>query len=191
MDALKLADLQTLTIEYGEDWAYPHVRRVLVLARRIGAEMTYDRTAFEYAAWLHDWGAFPRYRQEGVAHPLRSRQVAESEILPKCSLPPEKVEIILEAIELHDYRDERAPRSIEALLLREADMLDLTGCIGAARDLAWGPNNLRVLMERLRGRLEGMNGRLTLPAARRIAARRFAELERFLKRMEEESFGYL
>jgi hypothetical protein len=42
-------------------------------------------------------------------------------------------DILLETIELHDYRDMRPTQSNEALLLREADMLEFLGLIGMAR----------------------------------------------------------
>ena len=150
-----------------------------------------DWLALEYAAYLHDWGAFPRYLQPGVSHALRSRQVAESEILPQAGLDAAANQRILEAIELHDYRDTRPAASPEALLLREADFLDFLGAVGLARECAWGPNNLRTCLERAARRKDLLADRLTLPAAQAIAAVRLARMDQILAWLEEESEGDL
>jgi uncharacterized protein len=185
-----LTAIQALTRQQGEAWAEPHVRRVLALAQQIAGGLAYDPPALEYAAWLHDWGAFPAFRLEDVPHQQRSHQLA-AQILPHCPLQPEQVQAALEAIALHDYRDPRRPRSPEALLLREADCLDLMGAIGAARELAWGPNDLGRIVRRLHGRIEGLRGCLSLPAARQMAEVRLAEMEAFLANLESESLGFL
>lgn len=182
--------LRELTIELGEGWAYPHVCRVLRLVQEIGAGLPYDSIVILYAAFLHDWGAFPHYRQPGVDHALRSRQIAEMEILPRTNLSGSARQSVLDAIALHDYRDPR-PAAGEALLLREADMLDMLGVIGIVREFAWGPNNLRKCYERILARRTGIAGRLTLPKAQAIAAIRLASMEQTLGQLIEDSFDIL
>jgi uncharacterized protein len=188
---LSLAQIVELTGQYGQGWAVPHARRVLGLARQIAGELRPDWRALEYAAYLHDWGAFPRYLQPGVNHALRSRQVAESEILPQAGLPVERNRRILEAIELHDYRDERPADSPETRLLREADFLDFLGAIGVARECAWGPNHLRACIDRAARRKDLLAERFSLPAAQEIAAVRLARMDQVLAWLEEESMGEL
>ena len=108
---ISLAELILKTDEYGAGWALAHARRVLLLARRIAGDLQPDWLALEYAAYLHDWGAFSQFAQPGVDHALRSRQVVESQVLPEAGLPAETAARILDAIEYHDYRDSRpAPR---------------------------------------------------------------------------------
>ena len=160
-----------LTAQDGEGWGLAHVRRVMELAGWIGVGIPHDALALSVAVALHDWGAFPRYRVPGLDHALRSRQIAETDILPRMGLSPSVNEIVLEAIEKHDYRDLRPMISNEALLLREADMLDLIGMVGIAREFAWGPNDLDICQRRIHARLEGVRGRLTLPRAKEIAHR--------------------
>ena len=184
-------EIERLTQSLGEGWAYPHVQRVIRLAGRISGSLSYHADWFWYAAYLHDWGAFPTYRLPGVDHALRSSQVAESEILPGCGLPNEAVTVILEAIERHDYRDTRPVSSPEALLLREADFLDFLGPVGVARDFAWGPNNLAQVIQRLRGKMTVIRGRFSLPLAQEIAEQRLLEMENLLSRIEADSEGYL
>ena len=184
-------DIEQMTRDNGEAWAYPHVRRLLELATRIAGDLDYQPDWFWFAAYLHDWGAFPRYRKPGYDHALRSREIAETEILPYCSLPAEAISRILEAIEYHDYRDQRPIVCPEALLLREADFLDFIGPLGVARDLAWGPNDLPKVITRIHSRMDLIRGRFTLPAAHVIADHRRVEMEAILQRIEQESFGFL
>ncbi|MFN2286481.1 MAG: HD domain-containing protein [Anaerolineae bacterium] len=191
MELLTVADLETMTLDAGENWALPHVRRVLRLAEEIGIDLNYDAFAFTVAAYLHDWGAFPRYQQPGVDHALRSRQVAEVDILPQMDLTSAQIALILETIEMHDYRDLRPATSAEALLLREADFLDFLGVIGLARVFAWGPNDLAVCYRRILARRDALRDRFNLPRAQAIATTRLARMEQCLAWLEEESFGHL
>lgn len=195
MKFLNLTDLEAMIQAEGGHWALAHVRRVLRLAEDIGAELAYDRHAFAIAAYLHDWGAFPRYRQTGVGHALRSRQVAETEILPRMDLTDEQVGLILDAIERHDYRDLRPVFSVEALLLREADFLDFLGVIGVVREytgeLAPGPYDLAMRYRRILARCDALRSRFTLPRAQEIAAERLARMARCLAWLEEETSGRL
>ena len=180
-----------MTIEYSEKWGYPHVCRVLRLIEEIGTGLTYDQNVILYAAYMHDWGALPRYQQAGVEHAVRSMQVAETEILPYTNLGDEARKNVLAAIALHDYRDPRPAEPIEALLLREADLLDMLGVIGLARDFARGPQNLKDTYGLIVARRDKIAGRFTLPKAQEIAAKRLAAMDQFLAQLQEESFGFL
>lgn len=80
------------------------MHRILRLAEDIGSDITCDTRVFAVAAYLHDRGAFPCDRQSGVAHALRSRQIAGAEILSRMDSTGEQTTLILEAIEQHDYR---------------------------------------------------------------------------------------
>src|ERR1041384_6707614 len=87
------------------------------------------------------------------------------EILPHLDLTSTQKDILLEAIELHDYRDTRPVQSKEALLLREADMLEFLGMIGIAREFARGPKNLETSYKRILSRRYGIEGRFTIARA--------------------------
>jgi uncharacterized protein len=191
LERLTITDLEALTQAAGEGWALSHVCRVQHLAKEIGADLIHDADAFAIAAYLHDWGAFPRYQQPGVDHALRSRQVAEAEVLPRMALTAEQITLILDVIERHDYRDPRPASSTEALLLREADFLDFLGVIGFAREFARGPKDLIVCYRRILSRRDGLCDRFTLPRAQELAATRLARLAQCLTWLEEESFGHL
>lgn len=188
---ITFVEIEQMTAAEGEGWGYAHVRRVLHLGEQVAGTLAYDAEAYAYAVYLHDWGAFGRWRQAGVDHALRSREVAKAEVLPYTPLAPAQVAEVLEAIERHDFRDERPVRSPVALLLREADWLDMLGAIGVARELAWGPNHLAAVLERVRQRRRIIPPRLTLPAAQEMAAQRAVEMDQWLAQIEAEGFGYL
>ena len=188
---LTLDDIIQMTLEVGEDWAVAHAERLLVLIEQIGADISYDVEVIELAAYMHDWGAFPRYIQKDVEHAVRSRQIVEAEILPQLDLTSAQKDILLEAIELHDYRDMRLPQSKETLLLPEADMLEFLGMIGMAREFARGPKNVETCYKRIRSRQYGIQGRFTLPRAQQIAQIRLERMETSLQWLNEESFGIL
>ncbi len=188
---LTLDDIIQMTLDVGEDWAVSHAERLLVLIDQISPDISYDFQIMEFAAYLHDWGAYPRYEQKGVEHSLRSRQVVEQEILSQLNLTSHQKDILLETIELHDYRDTRPTKSKEALLLREADMLEFIGMVGVAREFARGPKDLEACYRRILARRDHIQGRFTLPSAQQIAKVRFERLEQCLVWLEEESFGTL
>ena len=186
-----LEDIIDMTREAGEEWAVAHAKRLLALIKQIGAEIPYDFQVVELAAYLHDWGAFPKYIQRDVEHAVRSRQVVEREILPCLELTVGQKNILLETIEVHDYRDRRPTQSNEALLLREADMLEFLGMIGMAREFARGPKNVETCYKRILSRRYGIQGRFTLPRAQEIARVRLERMEQSLGWLLEESFGVL
>jgi len=188
---LTLDDIIQMTMQVGEDWAVAHAERLLKLIEQIGMNIPYDFQIMELAAYMHDWGAFPKYTQKGVEHAVRSRQVVESEILTHLDLTSEQKEILLETIELHDYRDMRPTQSNEALLLREADMLEFLGMIGMARDFARGPRNVETCYKRILSRRDSIQARFTLQRAQEIAKVRLDRMETSLEWLREESFGVL
>lgn len=188
---LTINDIVQMTVQVGEGWATAHAQRLMELIRKIGQDEAYDEQTLTYAAYLHDWGAFPLYLEKGIEHALRSRQVVEAEILPRLDITQSNGQILLEAIELHDYRDQRQPRSTEALLLREADMLEFLGMMGMAREFARGPKDVAVCYRRILARRDGIKERFTLPRAREIAQCRLERMNQCLDWLLEESFGIL
>ena len=188
---LTLDDIVQMTMDVGEDWAVAHAKRLLVLVKQISSDLPYDEHIIELATYMHDWGAFPKYIQKDVEHAVRSRQVVESAILPYLNLTADQKEILLETIELHDYRDMHLTKSNEALLLREADMLEFLGMIGMAREFARGPKIVETCYKLILSRRYGIQGRFTLPQAQEIAKVRLERMETSLGWLVEEIFGML
>jgi HD superfamily phosphodiesterase len=190
-ESWNIAQIEARTHTLGEGWAIAHVQRLLKLIEQIGADLNYDLQALTWAAYLHDWGAFPPYYQPGCDHAALSHQIAASEILTQVDLPQVTKDIILEAIERHDYRDQRPVNSIEALLLREADFLDFLGVIGLCREFARGPRDLGASYARVVARKDLIKNRFSLPKAREMAEKRLTSMEKCLEALVEESFGLL
>ena len=188
---LTLDDIIQMTMQVGEDWAIAHAKRLIELVKQIAADMPYNSQIIELAAYMHDWGAFPKYIQKDVEHAIRSRHVVEAEILPQLDLSQLQKETLLEAIELHDYRDMHPTKSNEALLLREADMLEFLGMIGMAREFARGPRNVETCYKRILSRRKDIQGRFTLPRAQEIAMVKLERMEQSLAWLVEESFGVM
>jgi HD superfamily phosphodiesterase len=188
---LTLDDIIQMTVDTGEDWAVAHAKRLIELVKQISGELPYDLHVMELATYMHDWGAFPVYFQKDVEHAVRSQQVVESDILPRLPLTADQKKILLETIELHDYRDMRLTKSNEALLLREADMLEFLGTMGMAREFARGPNNVETCYKRILSRRDGIRERFTLPRAQEIARVRLERMEISFGWLVEESFGVM
>jgi hypothetical protein len=80
-------------------------------------------------------------------------------------------------------------RSIESILLRDADALDFLGVVGVLRDFSKNPRDLRTAYEETKRRRNKLPGLLTLESARAIAAGRVKEMDELLNRFEAETFG--
>lgn len=84
----------------------------------------------------------------------------------------------------------RPTKSNEALLLREADMLEFLGMMGMAREFVRGPKNVETCSKRNLSRRAGIQNRFTLPRAREIAKVRLERMEISLQWLNEASFGW-
>lgn len=177
MSHLTRDDIIRMTLEVGEAWAVAHAKRLIEPMREIGSDLDYDAQVIELAAYLHDWGASPKYAQKDVEHAVRSRQVVEAEVLPRLALTEDQKGRLLEAIEFHGDCDPRPTLSNKAQLLREADMLELIGMIGMAREFARGPKNVATCYQRILARRDEIWGRFTLPRAQEIARLRLERME--------------
>jgi uncharacterized protein len=191
MDPLDFSAIESRIHAAGENWAIAHAQRLLKLVKQIAEDKKYDHDALLWAAYLHDWGAFHQYYQPGCDHAALSREIAESEILPGVDLPDHTKGLILEAIERHDYRDQQPTRSVEALLLREADALDFLGVIGIAREFSRGSNDLSLSYGRIMARMKLIQDRFTLPQAKVIAEKRLTRMNAFMAALMEEGLGIL
>jgi uncharacterized protein len=111
-----------------------HIRRVvasaLALARAEGAELAVVLPA----AWLHDCVIVPKDSpQRALASTLAARVAAE--VLESIGYPARHIPAIGHAIEAHSFSAGIAPRTIEAMVVQDADRLDALGAIGVARCL--------------------------------------------------------
>ena len=175
-----------LTEEYGGQWGINHTRRLLHLIEIIGADQSDNADAVWVAAHLHDWGGYSHWQQAGVDHAARSAQVVEP-ILKEWGYPEDFAALVLECIAYHHQPDPL--RSIEAILLCDADALDFLGVIGMLRDFSKNKQDLRKAYDVTQHRRATLPAGLVLEKSREIAARRLGRMEEMLAVFEEESFG--
>lgn len=186
MDTIDRNEIARLTEQYGGEWGINHTRRLLHLVALIGGGLTYDDDAVWLAAHLHDWGAYAPWAQKDVDHVLRSVQVAE-DFLRERNCPEDFKSLILECIELHHVSG--SDRSLEAILLRDADILDFLGVVGIMRDVSKNPRNLRKAYQDVQRRRDKLPALLYLEKAQIIAADRIKQMNVILSAFDEESFG--
>jgi uncharacterized protein len=179
-------EIARLTEQYGGEWGINHTRRLLHLVSLIGEGLNYDTEAVWLAAHLHDWGAYAPWAQKDVDHALRSRQVAE-DFLSERDCPEGLKSLALECIELHHSGG--SGRSLESILLRDADILDFLGVVGILRDVSKNPRNLRKARQEIQKRRDKLPALLCLEKAKQIAAERVREMDLLLSQFEVESFG--
>lgn len=187
MENIDRQEISDLTLEYGGEWGINHTQRLLHLISIIGRDVTYDEDVVWVAAHLHDWGGYSKWAQSGVDHAVRSRQVAEA-FLKERNFPQEFIQHVLECIEFH--HNGNPSKSIEAILLSDADALDFLGVVGVLRDFAKKPKDLRNAYETAKSRKEKLPGSLCLMASKIIGLKRLKESESLLAQFEEETFGY-
>jgi len=176
-----------LTEEYGGSWGLEHTRRLLHLTSIIGEGRQYDADAVWLAAYLHDWGGYRPWAQKQVDHALRSKQVAEP-FLAERGYPDDLTALVLECIEHHHSGD--PGRSLESILLSDADALDFLGVVGVLRDFSKNPRDLRKGYEATRRRREVLPSMLCLERSKEIAAVRLQQMDELLAAFEADTFGF-
>ena len=179
-------EIARLTEQYGGAWGINHTRRLLHLVEAIAPGLDYNHEAVWLAAHLHDWGAYTPWAQKEVDHVERSVQVAQA-FLSEHGCPAALQALVLECIALHHTAG--SERSLEAVLMRDADVLDFLGAVGVLRDFSKSPRELRKAYEVVKQRRAKLPGQVALPAAQAMAAQRVQQMAELLRWFEADSFG--
>jgi len=134
-------DWRPCVIEYIRAEALPadkfgHQPRLYALATEIGRGMDYDDDILFAAAWMHDLGVFLGHRPQDPEQLSRWDHVPYTiqrsrDLLSGWGFPSEKLDAVAEAILHHQPKD--VPTTVEATLLRDADLLEQLGAIGILR----------------------------------------------------------
>lgn len=192
----------------GHDWW--HVRRVWRLASRICEEERADAFVVELAALLHDISDYKLNGGDTERGPkiarewLEGQRVAEEVIAHVCE--------IIGEMSFKGAGVSEPVRTLEGMVVQDADRLDAIGAIGVARAFAYGgfkgaamyePGEEPVMhrsFEEYRQRTSStvrhfheklllLKGRMNTGAGRRIAAERHAFMEAFLAQFLREWEG--
>jgi uncharacterized protein len=144
---------------------------------------------------MHDLGVFLGNRPQDPAELARWNHVPYTiqrsrELLTNWGFPALKLEAVAEAIRTHQPQDE--PVSLEAVLLRDADILEQLGAIGAMRALVKVGCDSRYptyssVLPVLRQAVEGLPGKLHLESAKELAAPRIQFLRSLIAAIEDEA----
>ena len=162
-----------------------HTLRVRRNAMRIAAEEPgCDRLVVELAALLHDADDHKLFHTE---HNANARAFLERE-----GVPAETTERVCAAIESVSFSKNRGrrPETPEGKIVQDADRLDAIGAVGVARCFAYGGEHGRPMEESIRHFYEKLlllRDELNTESARRLAQKRHAFLEAFLKEYDEET----
>jgi len=178
---------------------FGHQARLYLLTRKIGEGQSYDDDVVYAATWLHDLGVFIGHRPEDPAllmkwdHVVYTNDKAPA-LLAGLGFPQEKVPAVLEVIRTHQPHD--VPGILEAVIVRDADILEQLGAIGILRTASKLGSDNRFLFFRdaersLARALQELPGRIRLDTTRKLAAPRIAALEQFLRALQDEAQGEL
>lgn len=168
-------------------WGLRHAERnhALALALAEAEGLAVDESVVYAAAYLHDWGGLDPFEVEGVAHQVRSVELAEP-FLREAGFPMEKWPAVRDAILGHV--PDGQPTTPEGIVLHDADLLDFLGAEGIARLLAATgdePDMDRSLAW-IEGFAERLPGLLITAEASRLAEPRVAYMRAFLAQLRSE-----
>ena len=187
MNNINKEEIISLTEEYGKQWGINHTRRLLEIIDVIGEDLEYNRDAVWLAAHLHDWGGYSPWKKEGIDHVTRSVEVAK-DFLDQGDYSQDFKELVLECIEYH--HSGMPDRSIEAILLCDADGLDFLGVVGVLRDISKNPREIKKGIEAAKKRREKVPAQLCLEKSKELAVERLRQMDELLSNVEKDSFGY-
>lgn len=178
---------------------FGHQPRLYALAVRLGQGLEFDDDILFAAAWMHDLGVFLGHRPQDPAQLARWDHVPYTlartrELLAGWGFPAEKLDAVAEAIRTHQPDGE--PVEIEAILLRDADIVEQLGAIGAIRALVKVGRDSRYptfssVLPVLKRAAEQLPGKLHLTSARSLAEPRVALLRSLIAAIEEEAGDWL
>lgn len=178
---------------------FGHQPRLYALACRLGEGMQFDDDVLFAAAWMHDLGVFLGHRPQDPEQLARWDHVPYTiartrELLTAWGFPPKKLDAVAEAIATHQAKDD--PKTIEAVLLRDADILEQLGAIGAIRTVVKIGRDTRYdtytsVIPLLRRALDVLPGQLRLHISKDLAAPRVEFLRAFIAAIEAEAAGNL
>jgi len=177
---------------------FGHQPRLYALAVELGQGMEYDDDIL-FAAWMHDLGVFQGHRPEDPAQLAGWDHIPYTvartrELLEGWGFPADKLEAVAEAIRTHQPQDE--PRQVDAVLLRDADILEQLGAIGALRAFVKVGRDTRYdrfseVLPVLKRAVECLPARLQLRSAQLLAAGRVEFLRSLIAAVEVEAGDWL
>lgn len=164
---------------------YEHTERVVELCKVIGAELGANMDVLIPAAILHDIGRpLDNHASQSA---LQAREILENN-----GLNPRVTDEIIHAIEVHSFSGGGEAKTIEAMILSDADKLDAMGAIGVYRAAQYGVEHSREFkdfIEHFHEKLLKLPDLLSTEKAREMAEKRHEFLLVYLEQVEKELKG--
>ena len=178
---------------------YGHQPRLYALTRRIGAGLEYDDDVVYAGAWLHDLGVFVGHRPEDPEELAAWDMLAYADrvvpgLLREFGFPVKKIVVVMECIRTH--QPQYVPPTIEAAILRDADILEQLGAVGILRTVCKVGRDTRFhtfsdAVTSLQNAADTLPQLIRLDAARELAAERTRVLQGWLVAVHGEAGGLL
>jgi uncharacterized protein len=176
---------------------FGHQPRLYALAVEIATDSPEpcDDDVLFAAAWMHDLGVFVGHRpadpKELAGWDHVPYTIARTrELLGGWGFPQDKLDAVAEAIRTHQAKDE--PKLPEAVVLRDADILEQLGAIGALRALVKVGRDTRYatysdVLPVLDGAVRNLPGQLRLRWSKNLAKSRVEALTLLLASIRSEA----
>jgi uncharacterized protein len=165
---------------------WPHVERVASYALKLVSDNeSIDFEALAIAILLHDIG---RFYQTDLHHAVTSSRVAEV-LLKGLGYPEEFIEKVSHAIISHSYSLGVTAKTMEAMILSDADKLDAIGAIGIYRVIYTSGMRRRGFSDSLnhfREKIIKLKEKLYLPQSKKIAEELHRRVEIYITWLREE-----
>jgi uncharacterized protein len=185
MDEMKLEILkreaEKLMPRYGTH-GFEHILRVYHICRKIGISTGADLSVLLPAALLHD------IARDEVDHAYAS-SVKAGQILYSQSYPEDEIEAVVKTISSHSFTGGRAPDSLEAEILSDADKLDAIGAVGVYRAAMYSGEKGRLIddfMSHFHEKLLTLKDGLYTEEAKRLAEPRQRFMLDFMEQLRRE-----
>jgi uncharacterized protein len=178
---------------------FGHMPRLYALALQLADGMEFDNDILFAAVWMHDLGVFLGHRPADPAELARWDHVPYAidrarELLPAWGFPPEKIDRLADVIRTHQPQD--IPACTEAVIMRDADILEQLGAVGLLRAVAKIGRDTRFptfssVLPVLRKAVEVLPAQISLEQAQRLATPRIALLRSVIAAIEMEAGSLL
>ena len=162
-----------------------HTMRVYRNAMRLAeAYPEADRLLIALASLLHDADDHKLFHTENNANArffLNENNISADLADRICE--------IINAVSFSKNRD-KAPQTVEGMIVQDADRLDAIGAIGIARTFAFGGMHRRTItssIDHFHEKLLLLKDMMNTPEAKKIAEKRHGFMLQFLKQYEEET----
>ncbi len=174
---------------------FGHQPRLYALTRRIGEGLAYDDDVVFAAAWMHDLGVFTGHRPEDPEKLADWDLIAYAVkivpgLLAEFGFPSGKIGAVLDCIRTH--QPQHQPWSIEAMILRDADLLEQLGAVGILRTVCKVGRDTRFhtftdAVRSLERALDTLPAQIRLEPAKALAADRIRVQRDWLRAVRAEA----